>query len=377
MLAGFQHLPALPEFRPAAAGAHLRRHFRLRRQRPVRHLVLRGAAHLPDAAGRPRCAARLPVLGLPVLHRHGGAQLRAGLFAQPGILRARVAHHALAGDRLGAVCRRVHRHAVQAQRAAHLRRQLVLPGLHPHRRRAGAGQQRRRADLAVRRQGLRGLFRRAERHGAVVVRPQRGGLLPHRRLPGHDVLLHPQAGRPAGVFLPAFGGAFLVADLHVYVGRAAPPALYRAAGLDADARHGVFDHAVDALLGRHDQRADDAVRCLGQAAHRPGAALLGDRRRLLRHVHLRRPADGGARGQLAVALHGLDGRPRAFRRAGLGGLRQLRRDLLHGAGAVEAQRPVFRQAGGLALLGGHAGHRLLHQRDVGGGHHAGPDVARL
>jgi cytochrome c oxidase cbb3-type subunit 1 len=42
---------------------------------------------------------------------------------------------------------------------------------------------------------LLGLRRRAGRHGAVVVRPQRGGLLPDRRLPGHDVLLHPQAGR--------------------------------------------------------------------------------------------------------------------------------------------------------------------------------------
>ncbi len=33
---------------------------------------------------------------------------------------------------------------------------------------------------------------RAGRHGAVVVRPQRGRFLPHRRLPRHHVLLHPQ-----------------------------------------------------------------------------------------------------------------------------------------------------------------------------------------
>ena len=35
---------------------------------------------------------------------------------------------------------------------------------------------------------LHRLFGRAGRHDAVVVRPQRGGLLPHRWLPRHDVL---------------------------------------------------------------------------------------------------------------------------------------------------------------------------------------------
>jgi hypothetical protein len=44
-------------------------------------------------------------------------------------------------------------------------------------------------------QVLLGLRRRAGRDGAVVVRPQRGGLLPDRRLPGDDVLLRAQAGR--------------------------------------------------------------------------------------------------------------------------------------------------------------------------------------
>ena len=42
---------------------------------------------------------------------------------------------------------------------------------------------------------LHRLVGRAGRHGAVVVRPQRGRLLPHRRLPRHHVLLHPEAGR--------------------------------------------------------------------------------------------------------------------------------------------------------------------------------------
>ena len=37
-------------------------------------------------------------------------------------------------------------------------------------------------------------------HDPVVVRPQRGRLLPDRRLPRHDVLLHPEAGEPADLF---------------------------------------------------------------------------------------------------------------------------------------------------------------------------------
>ena len=288
-----------------------------------------------------------------------------------------MADHPLAGARLGALRRRVRRYADEARRAAHLRGQLVLPRVHPHGCGAGAGQQRRGADLALRRQKLRDLFRRAERHGAVVVWPQRGRLLLDRRLPRHHVLFHSETGQPADLFLPAVGGAFLVADLPVYLGRPAPSALHLAARLDADAWHGFLDHAVDAVLGRHDQRADDPLRRLGQAAHRSRFALLGHRRRLLRHVDLRRPDDGDPPGEFAVALHRLDRRARAFRRARLDGVHQLRRDLLHGAGAVEAQRPVFQQAGGLALLDRHARHPLLHHRPVGGRHHAGADVARL
>ena len=51
-----------------------------------------------------------------------------------------------------------------------------------------------------------------------------------------------------------------------------------------DAGHGVLGHAVDAVLGRHDQRADDAVGRLGQAAHRPDHPDDGGLDRLLRHV---------------------------------------------------------------------------------------------
>src|SRR4029450_2364427 len=110
------------------------------------------------------------------------------------------------------------------------------------------------------------LRRRAGRDVAVVVRPQRGGLLPHGRLPRDDVLLHPQAGRAAGVLVPPVDRALLGADLHVHVGGSAPPALHGAARLGAVDRHALLARAAGAELGRDDQRRDDAVGRVAQAA---------------------------------------------------------------------------------------------------------------
>jgi hypothetical protein len=90
--------------------------------------------------------------------------------------------------------------------------------IHHGRRAAAPGQQRGVAGRLD--EVLLGLRRRAGRDGAVVVRPQRGGLLPDGGLPGDDVLLHPQAGRAAGVQLPPVHRALLGADLHLHVGRA-------------------------------------------------------------------------------------------------------------------------------------------------------------
>ena len=84
---------------------------------------------------------------------------------------------------------------------------------------------------------------------AVVVWPQRCGLLPDSGLPGHDVLLHPEAGRTSGLQLQAVDHPLLGADLPVYLGRSAPPALHRVARLGLDAGHGVLDHPVDAVWG--------------------------------------------------------------------------------------------------------------------------------
>jgi len=80
--------------------------------------------------------------------------------------------------------------------------------------------------------------------------------------------------------------------------------------------HDLLDHALDAVMGRHDQWSDDAVGRLGQAAHRSGSAHAGRVGRLLRHVDLRRSDDVDQGRQLAQSLHRLDHRSRPFRRLG-------------------------------------------------------------
>ena len=113
----------------------------------------------------------------------------------------------------------------------------------------------------------------------------------------------PKQAESPGLLLQTVDRPLLGPDLHVHLGWSAPSALHRTAGLGADTWHGVLHHVVDALLGRHDQRSDDAVGRLGQAAYRPCAAHDGDVSCLLRHVDLRRPAHVHQGGELAVALY--------------------------------------------------------------------------
>ena len=104
----------------------------------------------------------------------------------------------------------------------HLRRELVLRRLHP---RGGPSPRRQqRGDPGRPVEVLPALRGGAGRDGAVVVRSQRGRLLPHRRLPRDHVLLRAEAGGTAGVFVPAVHRALLVAHLHVHVGRPPSPA---------------------------------------------------------------------------------------------------------------------------------------------------------
>ena len=250
-LARAQLRHSLAELRQAAAAAHQRRHLRVRRLRADGEQPLRRAAHV---AGRavPAQARLVRVLGLAGGHRRRRDHAAARLHARQGIRRARVADRDPDRRRLGRLRDRLLRHDRHPQGAPHLRRQLVLRRLH-HRRRAAPHRQRR-GDPGRLVEELLGLRRRAGRDGPVVVRPQRGRLLPDRGLPRDDVLLHPEAGGAAGLLVPALDRPLLGADLHVHVGGPAPPALHRAARLGAVGRHGVLAGPARAELGRNDQR---------------------------------------------------------------------------------------------------------------------------
>ena len=91
------------------------------------------------------------------------------------------------------------------------------------------------------------------------------------------------------------------------------------------------------------QCAADAQRRLGQGARRRDAALHDGRGGVLRPVDLRGIVHGDPRGQFAVALHRLDGRPRPCRRARLGRDDHLRLDLCVGALALEARAACIRR----------------------------------
>ncbi len=98
--------------------------------------------------------------GLSARHHPGQGIRRAGMVLGP-----------LADHRLGRLSPGVPRHADAPQGAAHLRRQLVLSGLHPHHRDAAHRQQRVDADFAAVVEVGHPVGRRAGRDVPVVVRP--------------------------------------------------------------------------------------------------------------------------------------------------------------------------------------------------------------
>ena len=89
-----------------------------------------------------------------------------------------------------------------------------------------------------------------------------------------------------------------------------------AVGLDA--RHDLQRHAVDAVVGRHDQRPADAARRLEQGRRGSGPQVLRRRHHVLRHGDVRGADALDQERQRAVALHRLDHRARPRRRARLG-----------------------------------------------------------
>jgi cytochrome c oxidase cbb3-type subunit I len=108
----------------------------------------------------------------------------------------------------------------------------------------------------------------------------------------------------------------------------------------------------------------------------PVIRMMVDLDRLLRHVDLRGPDDVDPRGQLALALHRLDDRPRPFRGARLERDDHLRRLYFLTPKLWQRERLYSLSPRQLALLARHHRHRPLRGVDVGHRHHGGPDVAR-
>jgi hypothetical protein len=150
-----------------------------------------------------------------------------------------------------------------------------------------------------------------------------------------------QAGRPVYSYRLSIIH-FWALIFPVHVGRWSSPALDLVARLGLDPVGHLLHDAADALLGRHDQRHHDPVRRLGQAALRPDHAVPDHLAVVLRHVHLRRSVDVAEERQCPVALHRLDHRPCAFRRAGLGGAGQFRRLLSPDPAVVGAPSCIAR-----------------------------------
>ena len=104
--------------------------------------------------------------------------------------------------------------------------------------------------------------------------PQRGGLLPDRRLPGDDVLLHPkQAGRP--IYSYRLSIVHFWALIAVYMWAGPHHLLYTALPDWAQSLGMVFSLILLAPAGRRDQRHHDPVRRVAQTAHRPDPEVPG------------------------------------------------------------------------------------------------------
>ena len=275
---GSQFRSALDDLRPAAAAAHVGRDLRLRRQRADRDFDLRRAAHLPRAARSATSRPGSSFWGYNFFIVIAGTGYLLGITQSQGICRARMVRRPVADGRVGGLSAGLPRHDHAAQGAAHLRRQLVLSRLHRHDRGAAYRQQRSRCRCRCSRRSPTSSASGVQDamvqwwygHNAV------GFFLTAGFLGMMYYFIPKQADRPVYSLSPV-DHPLLVADLPLHLGRSASPALHRAARLGADARHGLLDHAVDAVLGRHDQRPHDAVGRLGQAAHRSGPAHAGRR----------------------------------------------------------------------------------------------------
>ncbi len=249
--------------RPTASPAHQCDHLRLCGQRHVRRHLLQPAT-IAEGTHVQRRAQLAALLGLAADHRGCCDNAAPGHHHQQGVCRAGVAHRHRDHIGMGGVRNKHVRNHPQAPRTPPVRGHLVLyrhlghRGHAPHREFHGDARDPLQ-ELQLVRWG-------AGCVGAVVVWSQRGGLLPHHALPGLDVLLHAQGRQPSGVQLQALDHPLLGADLHLHLGRSAPPAIQRAARLGTEPRHRVQHHAHRTQLGRYAQWATHPARSLGPGA---------------------------------------------------------------------------------------------------------------
>ena len=279
--------------------------------------------------------------------------------------------------RLGRLCGHLHRHAAETAGTAYLRRQLVLSRVHPHRCRAAYRQQHLPADLGIPSKAYsvpsgvqNAMIQWWYGHNAV------GFFLTAGFLGMMYYFIPKAANRPVYSYRLSIVHFWSLIFLYIWAGPhhlhwTALPDWTQTLGMAFSVMlwmpsWGGMINGIMTLSGAWDKlRTDPGLRFSVTAVGFYGMATFEG------------PGDVDPRRQRAVALHRLGHRPRAFRRVGLGGVHHFRRDVLSGAGAVEADGPVLDPAGLLALLDRHAGHRLLHHLDVGVRHHARPDVARL
>ena len=214
----------------------------------------------------------------------------------------------------------------------------------------------------------------------VVVRPQRGRLLPDRRLPRHDVLLHPEGGGAAGLLSYRLSIVHFWTLIFIYIW-AGPHHLHYTALPDwAQTLGMVFSvmlwmpswggmiNGLMTLSGAWDKLRTDPV-----------AALLGHRRRLLRHGDLRGADDVD------------QDRQRAHRTTPTGPSATCTRGALGWVGFITFGAlyylvpRLWKRSRPLLACGWSTWHFwvatlgivLYITVDVGRRHHAGPDVARL
>ena len=96
----------------------------------------------------------------------------------------------------------------------------------------------------------------------MVVWPQCGGIFLDDALSWYDVLLFAESRGTAGFLIQIEHHSLLVVGVYLYLGGPAPLALHCLGLLGYFVGNGLLFDAVDAKLGRNDQRSADTSRCV-------------------------------------------------------------------------------------------------------------------